>query len=111
MLLEQKLDSGRFAVIAEMEPPKGTRIADLVANATGAWAGHVLKDTQARVAVTPTPGVMVAFDQRLVNRAINRLNSSRKELSDVDFVESVLEIIRMTNTKAEEPPRNCLDEE
>ena len=33
MLLEQKLDSGRFAVIAEMEPPKGTRIADLVANA------------------------------------------------------------------------------
>jgi len=47
---------------------------DLVVNATGAWAGHVLKDTQARVAVTPTPGVMVAFDQRLVNRAINRLN-------------------------------------
>jgi 5,10-methylenetetrahydrofolate reductase len=33
MLLEQQLDSGRFAVIAEMEPPKGTRIADLVANA------------------------------------------------------------------------------
>lgn len=33
MLLEQTLDSGRFAVIAEMEPPKGTRVADLVANA------------------------------------------------------------------------------
>lgn len=33
MLLEQKLDSGRFAVIAEMEPPKGIRVADLVAHA------------------------------------------------------------------------------
>jgi len=33
MPLEQKLDSGEFAVIAEMEPPKGTRVADLVANA------------------------------------------------------------------------------
>jgi 5,10-methylenetetrahydrofolate reductase len=33
MLLEQKLDSGEFAIIAEMEPPKGTRVADLVAHA------------------------------------------------------------------------------
>jgi methylenetetrahydrofolate reductase (NADPH) len=33
MLLEHKLDSGEFAVIAEMEPPKGTRVADLVAHA------------------------------------------------------------------------------
>ncbi|MCU0563745.1 MAG: methylenetetrahydrofolate reductase [Desulfobacterales bacterium] len=33
MLLEQKLETGKFAVIAEMEPPKGTRVADLVAHA------------------------------------------------------------------------------
>jgi 5,10-methylenetetrahydrofolate reductase len=33
MLLEQKLESGKFAVIAEMEPPKGTRVADLVTHA------------------------------------------------------------------------------
>jgi glycerol-3-phosphate dehydrogenase len=47
--------------------------ADLVLNATGAWAGKTLQGTPAAVEVTPTPGVMVAFDQRLVNRAINRL--------------------------------------
>jgi len=47
---------------------------DLIVNATGAWAGMVLKDTRAKVAVTPTPGVMVAYDRRLINRAINRLN-------------------------------------
>jgi glycerol-3-phosphate dehydrogenase len=47
--------------------------ADLVINATGAWAGSLLKGTQADVVVTPTPGVMVAFDKRLVNRAINRM--------------------------------------
>jgi glycerol-3-phosphate dehydrogenase len=47
--------------------------ADIVINATGAWAGHVLKDTRATVQVTPTPGIMVAYDRRLVNRALNRL--------------------------------------
>lgn len=47
--------------------------ADIVINATGAWAGKVLKDTPARVEVTPTPGIMVAYDRRLINRALNRL--------------------------------------
>ena len=46
---------------------------DLVINATGAWAGSLLKGTHADVVVTPTPGVMVAFDRRLINRALNRL--------------------------------------
>jgi glycerol-3-phosphate dehydrogenase len=48
---------------------------DLVINATGAWAGQLLEGSGAQVSVTPTPGVMVAFDQRLVNRVINRLNA------------------------------------
>lgn len=48
--------------------------ADLIVNATGAWAGQVLQDSPARVDVTPTPGIMVAYNRRLVNRAINRLN-------------------------------------
>lgn len=47
---------------------------DIVINATGAWAGEVTRMANARVAVTPTPGVMVAYDQRLINRPINRLN-------------------------------------
>lgn len=48
--------------------------ADMVINATGAWVGEITGMAQASISVTPTPGVMVAYDQRLVNHAINRLN-------------------------------------
>jgi len=48
--------------------------ADIVVNATGAWAGEISEMAGAHVPVKPTPGVMVAYDQRLVQRAINRLN-------------------------------------
>ncbi len=48
--------------------------ADLVVNATGAWVGEIASHAGAHVPIKPTPGVMVAFDQRLVQRAINRLN-------------------------------------
>jgi len=48
--------------------------ADIVVNATGAWAGEIAEMAGASVPVKPTPGVMVAYDQRFVQRAINRLN-------------------------------------
>ena len=48
--------------------------ADIVVNATGAWAGEIVETVGVRVPVKPTPGVMVAFEQRFVQRAINRLN-------------------------------------
>lgn len=48
---------------------------DIVINATGAWAGQITAMAGTQVPITPTPGIMVAFDQRLVQRAINRLNS------------------------------------
>lgn len=47
--------------------------ADVVVNATGAWAGLIAEMAGANVPVRPTPGVMVAYDERFVNRAINRL--------------------------------------
>lgn len=47
---------------------------DIVVNATGAWAGEIAEMGGANVPVKPTPGVMVAYDQRFVQRAINRLN-------------------------------------
>lgn len=46
---------------------------DIVINATGAWAGQITRMVKARVSVTPTPGVMVAYNARLINRVINRL--------------------------------------
>jgi glycerol-3-phosphate dehydrogenase len=47
--------------------------ADVVVNATGPWAGQIAEKAGANVPVQPTPGVMVVYDQRFVNRAINRL--------------------------------------
>jgi methylenetetrahydrofolate reductase (NADPH) len=35
MPLQEKLTSGEFAILAEMEPPKGTNVSDMVAAATG----------------------------------------------------------------------------
>lgn len=78
--------------------------ADLVVNATGAWAGEIAAFAQAHVPVKPTPGVMVAFDRRVTERVINRLNepgdgdiiipqrrmavigTTSFEVSDVDYI-------------------------
>ena len=48
--------------------------ADMVINACGAWAGQIAQMAGVSVPIKPTPGVMVAYDQRLVQRTINRLN-------------------------------------
>jgi len=49
--------------------------ADIVINAAGVWAGEVLgKVGNIHLPIKPTPGVMVAYDQRLCHRVINRLN-------------------------------------
>ena len=48
---------------------------DIVINATGAWAGEIAEMAGANVPVKPTPGVMVAYQGRFVQRAINRLNA------------------------------------
>ena len=47
--------------------------ADIVVNATGAWVGEITAMAGANVPISPTPGIMVAFDQRATQRAINRL--------------------------------------
>jgi glycerol-3-phosphate dehydrogenase len=47
---------------------------DIIISATGAWAGELAEMAGAQVPVHPTPGVMVAFETRFAQRAINRLN-------------------------------------
>jgi glycerol-3-phosphate dehydrogenase len=49
--------------------------SDVVVNATGAWAGHITAMAGLDAPVKPTPGIMVAYNQRFVQRAINRLNA------------------------------------
>lgn len=48
--------------------------ADMIVNACGAWAGEISEMAGASVPIKPTPGIMVAYDQRLIQRSINRLN-------------------------------------
>ena len=56
--------------------------ADIVVNAAGAWSGQIAELAHAKVTIKPTPGVMVAYDRRLTQRAINRLNKP----SDGDII-------------------------
>jgi|UniRef100_A0A7C4KHV9 glycerol-3-phosphate dehydrogenase len=74
--------------------------ADLVVNATGAWAGVILKKIGASVVVTPTPGIMVAYDCRLVNRVINRLNEPGD--GDILIPQRRMVVIGTTSYEAEE---------
>ena len=74
--------------------------ADIVINATGAWAGQVLRGSGADVEVTPTPGVMVAFDRRLVNRAINRLTAPSN--GDILIPQRRMVVIGTTSYEAED---------
>lgn len=48
--------------------------ADMVINATGAWAGKIAKMANIHVPVKPTPGIMVTVARRLSHNVINRLN-------------------------------------
>jgi glycerol-3-phosphate dehydrogenase len=48
--------------------------ADVVVNATGAWARHITAMAGLDAPVKPTPGIVVAYNQRFVQRALNRLN-------------------------------------
>lgn len=48
--------------------------ADMVLSCTGSWSGQVAAMAGVRVPISPTPGVMVAFDKRFTDRVINRLN-------------------------------------
>lgn len=61
---------------------RGEIRGDMVVNATGAWAGQIAEMAGAQVPISPTPGVMVAYEGRLVNRAVNRLTPP----SDGDIV-------------------------
>jgi glycerol-3-phosphate dehydrogenase len=62
---------------------RGEMQADIVINATGAWAGEIAAMAgDEGLPIHPTPGIMVTYDQRLTERAINRLNKP----SDGDII-------------------------
>jgi glycerol-3-phosphate dehydrogenase len=92
---------------------RGDFYADMVVNATGAWVGQIVEKVGAKVPIQPTPGVMVAYDQRLAQRVINRLaapgdgdialpqrrmmvvGTTSYEVTNLDYVPVVDEQIKM----------------
>jgi glycerol-3-phosphate dehydrogenase len=75
--------------------------ADLIVNATGAWAGEIVETVGVRVPVKPTPGVMVAFEQRFVQRAINRLNKPGD--GDIVLPQRRMVVVGTTSFETEDP--------
>jgi glycerol-3-phosphate dehydrogenase len=91
---------------------------DIVVNATGAWAGEIAAMAKAAVPVIPTPGVMVAYDHRVTELVINRLNepgdgdiiipqrrmavigTTSFEVKDVDYIPVLTEQVKQMNDAA-----------
>ena len=94
--------------------------ADIVVNATGAWAGEITEMAGAHVPVKPTPGVMVVYDQRFVQRVVNRLNkpgdgdivlpqrrmvvvgTTSYEINDLDYVPVLDDQVKMMHERGSE---------
>jgi glycerol-3-phosphate dehydrogenase len=74
---------------------------DIVINAAGAWAGRIAAMAGANVPITPTPGVMVAFDRRLVQRPINRLNKPSD--GDIALPQRRMVVVGTTSFEVDDP--------
>lgn len=74
---------------------------DIVVNATGAWAGRIVEMIGATVSIAPTPGVMVAFDKRLAQRPINRLNKPGD--GDIVVPQRRMAIVGTTSFETDDP--------
>lgn len=73
---------------------------DFVVNATGAWASRVLGERFTSVQVSPTPGIMVAFDHRPVNRVLNRLTLPSD--GDILIPQRRMSVVGTTSYEAED---------
>lgn len=93
---------------------------DIVISATGAWAGQIAEMAHVSVPVKPTPGVMVAYDRRLMQRVVNRLcepddgdiiipqrrmmvvGTTSFEVTDVDYIPVYEDQVKMMYDRAVE---------
>lgn len=74
---------------------------DIVINATGAWAGEVAHMAGAEVPIKPTPGIMVAFEQRFIQRVVNRLNAPGD--GDIVLPQRRMVVVGTTSFEIEDP--------
>lgn len=74
---------------------------DIVVNATGAWVGQITAMAGIHVPIAPTPGVMVAYDKRLTQRAINLLNKPGD--GDIVLPQRRMMVVGTTSFTIEDP--------
>ncbi|MDP8959781.1 MAG: anaerobic glycerol-3-phosphate dehydrogenase subunit GlpA [Actinomycetota bacterium] len=81
--------------------------ADLVVNASGAWAGKVAATAGVQVEIIPGKGTMVAVNHRVVNRVINRC----KMPSDGDILVPIQTVAVMgtTDEKVQDPEHFAIE--
>jgi glycerol-3-phosphate dehydrogenase len=83
--------------------------ADLVINATGAWAGKIASMASIHVPVKPTPGIMVTVGKRLTLTTINRLNIP--DDGDIVLPQRRMAVIGTTSFEIEDVDYIPIDEE
>jgi glycerol-3-phosphate dehydrogenase len=74
---------------------------DIIINATGAWVGQIAKMAGVTVNITPTPGIMVAYDRRLCERTINRLTPPAD--GDIALPQRRMMVVGTTSYEVENP--------
>lgn len=77
--------------------------ADMVINASGAWAGQIAQLAGVEVKIIPGKGVMLAMNHRIVNTVLNRC----KMPSDGDIIVPIhtVAVIGTTDEKVSDPER------
>lgn len=77
--------------------------ANMVVNASGAWAGQIAAMAGLNVQITPGKGTMIAVNHRIVNTVINRC----KKPSDGDILvpAHTVSVIGTTDIKVKDPDR------
>lgn len=83
--------------------------ADMVINASGAWAGKIASMANINVPVKPTPGIMVAVEKRLSHTTINRLNIP--DDGDIVLPQRRMVVIGTTSFEIEDVDYIPIDEE
>jgi glycerol-3-phosphate dehydrogenase len=81
--------------------------ADLVINASGAWAGQIAQLAGVQVKIIPGKGVMLAMNHRMVNTVLNRC----KMPADGDIIVPIhtVAVIGTTDEKVADPERLTIE--
>ena len=82
-------------------------LADMVVNASGAWAGHIASLAGLTVSVIPGKGTMLAMNHRIVNTVINRCKIPAD--GDILVPSHTVAVIGTTDVKVEDPDHFAIE--